>query len=69
MNITKCLLILMKGSMVGRLYVQQGSVITGSTNFSSSTMSIEESKLWHMRLGLLNEKGMNILSKKGFLMG
>ena len=34
-------------------------------NVTSSTMSEQETKLWHMRLGHLSEKGMNVLSNKG----
>ena len=69
MKITKGSLILMKGSMVGGLYVLQGSLVTDSTNVSSSTMSEQETKLWHMRLGQLSEQSMNVLSKKGSLVG
>ena len=55
--------------MVGLLYVLQGSLVIGSANVSSSTMSEQETKLWHMRLRHLSEQGMNILSKKRVFFG
>ena len=44
-------------------------MVTRSTNVSSSTISEQETKLWHMRLGHLSEQGMNVLSKKGVFGG
>ena len=66
MKITKGLLILMRGVKVGRLYVLQGSMVTGSATVTNSTITKQETKLWHMRLDHMSEKGMNVLSKKGF---
>ena len=54
MKITKGSLILTKGSMVGPLYVLQGSLVTRLGHVSSSTMSEQETKLWHTRLGHLS---------------
>ena len=63
-------LVLMKGTMVGSLYVLQGSTVTGSANVStSSSMTDHETKLWHMRLGHMGEHGMNELCKQGLLGG
>lgn len=60
---TKGLLILMKGSMVRRLYVLQRSLVTLLANVTNSTMSEQETNLLLMRLGHLS--GLNVLSKKG----
>ena len=56
-------LIMMKGKMNGSLYTLEGSTISGSVNVSISIMSDEETKLWHLRLGLVSESGMHELSK------
>ena len=50
----------MMGSMVGQLYVLKWSLVTGSANVSSSTLSEQETKLWHMRLGYLSEQGEHV---------
>lgn len=60
MKIMKASLILMKGSMVVRFYVLQGSLVIELVNITTSTMSKQETKLLHMRLGHLSEQGMNV---------
>ena len=48
------------------IYILQGSTITSAvavtTVLSSQT---NRTKLWHLRMGNLSEKGMTILSRKG----
>ncbi|KAL5790253.1 hypothetical protein ACOSQ2_005141 [Xanthoceras sorbifolium] len=54
----------------GSLYILQGSTITGSAAVSKSSMPDSEvTKLWHMRLGHMSEKGLTLLSKRGLLCG
>jgi 5'-3' exoribonuclease 2 len=43
----------------------QGSTVTGSAAVASS--SKDNTKLWHLRLGHMSEKGIQILKKKGYL--
>ncbi|MGD7448530.1 hypothetical protein ACQCQC_25880, partial [Ralstonia pseudosolanacearum] len=49
------------------LYVMQGSTLTGSVAMAVSPSSKSDSELWHMRLGHMSQKGMDILSQKGLL--
>ncbi|KAG6424147.1 hypothetical protein SASPL_114560 [Salvia splendens] len=68
---------IMKGSKVvltalkrGTLYILKGSIVTGSADTASSEIPTESiTKLWHMRLGHMGERGMQILSKRYFLFG
>nr|GEU39227.1 putative polyprotein [Tanacetum cinerariifolium] len=49
-------------------FISLGETITGSASVSCSEKSNSDlTKLWHMRLGHMSEKGMGILSKRGLL--
>ncbi|KAG8474279.1 hypothetical protein CXB51_033804 [Gossypium anomalum] len=53
-----------------KLYVLQGSTVTGDAAVASSFLSDDDiTKLWHMRLGHMSENGMVELSKRGLLDG
>lgn len=60
-------LVVMKACRSGRLYILQGSTIIGTA--AVSTTELNTTKLWHMRLGHMSEKGLSMLSKRGFLCG
>ena len=60
---------MLKGKINGSLYALEGSTITGSANVSTNTMSDQEIKLWHLRLGHLRERGIYELSKQGLFDG
>ncbi|KAJ9563977.1 LOW QUALITY PROTEIN: hypothetical protein OSB04_009137 [Centaurea solstitialis] len=70
-RVTKGALVVMKGVMKGTLYFLEGSTIVGSAAPAHSLVENESdlTRLWHMRLGHVSEKGMVILSKKGLLGG
>ncbi|KAK3008763.1 hypothetical protein RJ639_013623 [Escallonia herrerae] len=52
---------IMKGALVG-------STVTGAArSVSSSDIDSDTTKLWHMRLGHMSERGMDVLSKQGLL--
>ena len=55
------------GSYEGSLYVLQGSIIIGLVAIFTSMLDSHTIQLWHMCLGHISEKGMNIRSKKGLL--
>lgn len=61
--------VVIQGTKQGNLYILQGSTVTGYV----SSISVAESKfsdnnsLWHMRLGHMSEKGLEILGKQGLL--
>jgi len=70
-RVSKEALTIMRGKKVGNLYFLQGSTVTGSASVASSdpTSDVDVTKLWHMRLGHISERGMTILSKRGLLCG
>ncbi|KAK2972776.1 hypothetical protein RJ640_027871 [Escallonia rubra] len=68
MRIMKGALVVMKGLKQNSLYLLQGSTVTGT---AATTLSFDidsdTTKLWHMRLGHMSERGMDVLSKQGLL--
>ncbi|KAG8491200.1 hypothetical protein CXB51_014356 [Gossypium anomalum] len=71
LKISKGSFIVMKGQRkTVKLYVLQGSTVTGDVAVASSSMSDNDiTKLWHMRLGHMGQNGMVELSKRGLLDG
>ncbi|GKD93873.1 retrovirus-related pol polyprotein from transposon TNT 1-94 [Tanacetum coccineum] len=67
MKIFKGALVLMKAIQSGGLYVLQGTVVYGTAGVATSKASLDDSKLWHYRLGHMGEKGMKYLAKKGLI--
>ncbi|KAK3010914.1 hypothetical protein RJ639_011020 [Escallonia herrerae] len=68
MRIMKGALVVMKGLKQNGLYLLQGSTVTGAAEIaSSSDIDSDTTKLWHMRLGHMSERGMDMLSKQGLL--
>jgi hypothetical protein len=67
--------VILKGNCINNLYYLQGSTITGTLVIASSPASISiasntsNTKLWHMRLGHMSEKGMHLLHKRCYLEG
>ncbi|KAG6430584.1 hypothetical protein SASPL_108654 [Salvia splendens] len=68
---------ILKGSKVvltaqkrGTLYVLRGSIVANSADIASSEVATKDmTKLWHMRLGHMRERGMRIMSNRDFLSG
>ncbi|KAG8492474.1 hypothetical protein CXB51_009570 [Gossypium anomalum] len=71
LKISKGSLVVMKGQRkIAKLYVLQGSTVTGDAAVASSSLSDDDiTKLWHMCLGHMSENGMAELSKRGLLDG
>ncbi|KAG8472814.1 hypothetical protein CXB51_034622 [Gossypium anomalum] len=71
LKISKGSLVVMKGQRkTAKLYVLQGSTVTGNAAVASSSLSDDDiTKIWHMRLGHMSENGMVELSKRGLLDG
>ncbi|KAK3020186.1 hypothetical protein RJ639_047130 [Escallonia herrerae] len=68
MRIMKSALVVMKGLKQNSLYLLQGSTVTGAAAIASSfDIDSDTTKLWHMRLGHMSERGMYVLSKQGLL--
>ncbi|KAK3028356.1 hypothetical protein RJ639_039814 [Escallonia herrerae] len=68
MMIMKGALVVIKGLKQNSLYLLQGSTVTGAAaTTSSSDIDSDTTKLWHMRLRHMSERGMDVLSKQGLL--
>ena len=70
LKVNKGALVVMKARKAGSMYVLHGSTVTDSAAVSSSPMTDSDvTKLWHMRLRHMSEKGLTLLRKKGLLCG
>ena len=70
MKITKGTLLVMKGRKVNQLYRLIGNIVVGGAVVITSTKSSkDDTKLWHMRLGHIGERGMLELQKRNLLKG
>ena len=70
MKITKGALLVMKGQKVSTLYRLIGNTFVG--RFAVTTLvesNTDDTKLWHMRLGHIGERGMLELHKRNVLRG
>ena len=63
LRISKGALVVMKGKKINGLYTLQGSTVIGVVVVSTSKSIIETTRLFHIRLGHMSEKGSTILSK------
>ncbi|KAJ4704922.1 Retrovirus-related Pol polyprotein from transposon TNT 1-94 [Melia azedarach] len=62
--------VVLKGVKRGTLYFLQGSTLSSSVAVASSEIDKDNmTKLWHMRLGHMSARGMQILSKRDLLCG
>ncbi|KAK2966163.1 hypothetical protein RJ640_026814 [Escallonia rubra] len=65
MRIMKGALVVMKGLKQNSLYLLQGSTVIGAAaSASSSDIDSDTTKLWHIHLGHMSERGMDVLSKQ-----
>lgn len=63
-------LTVIRGNLERGLYFLDGSSVTGVAGVSSSDdLDSDTTKLWHMRLGHMSERGLSVLSKRGLLSG
>ncbi|KAK3009152.1 hypothetical protein RJ639_014179 [Escallonia herrerae] len=70
MRIMKDALVAIKGLKQNSLYLLHGSTVTGAAAAtSSSDIDSDTTKLWHMHLGHMSERGMDMLSKHGYANG
>ncbi|KAG6409269.1 hypothetical protein SASPL_132304 [Salvia splendens] len=62
-------LVMLKGLRKNNLYYYQGSTLVGTvaTATSSNKKDAEVTKLWHLRLGHVGERSLQILAKQGLL--
>ncbi|KAL5766903.1 hypothetical protein ACOSP7_017520 [Xanthoceras sorbifolium] len=70
LKVAKGSLIVMKAEKIGKLYILKGSTVTGAAAVSTSSLSDSDvTRLWHMRLGHMSERGLSELSRRGLLCG
>ncbi|GAA0154673.1 hypothetical protein LIER_37939 [Lithospermum erythrorhizon] len=69
-HVCKCSNMIMKGVKRGTLYFLQGTTLLDSAVVAYSEVDQEDmTKLWHMRLGHMSERGMQILATDDLLCG
>jgi GAG-pre-integrase domain len=69
LKVSKGVHTLMKAKKIRTLYFLKGTSIVGTAAIMNSTSDSDNTKLWHMRLGHMSERGMTLLSKEGLLCG
>ena len=52
-----------------QLYILDGESITEEVNVASISPQTSSTRLWHLRLGHVSKKGLDVLSKAKMLMG
>nr|XP_016457574.1 PREDICTED: uncharacterized mitochondrial protein AtMg00300-like [Nicotiana tabacum] len=69
-KVTKGSLVMLKGKLENGLYTLAGSTIVGSANASTVQLSNDDkARLWHMRLGHMSARGLEMLSNRTLLEG
>ncbi|KAH9754460.1 hypothetical protein KPL71_015451 [Citrus sinensis] len=63
LRVIKGSMVIMKGNKNNGLYVLNGQTVIGEASVTES--GEDKSKLWHLRLGHMSEKGLKELEKKG----
>jgi len=58
---------ILKGEPTANLYKMTGSIIVGDA--SATTEKDNTTRLWHMRLGHMSERGLQVLCKRSALSG
>ena len=70
LKISKGSMICMKGVMnESQLYILQGKTIIGEADFISKQSTTSSTNLWHLRLGHISMKGIDVLAKDQMLLG
>ncbi|XP_073291104.1 uncharacterized mitochondrial protein AtMg00300-like [Primulina huaijiensis] len=66
-KVTKGSLVIMKAVRQNSLYILLGNTVVGRASFIQS--KLDTSKLWHLRLGHVSERGLSELSRQNLLCG
>ena len=70
LKVSKDMLVVLKGQLSRGIYTLMGTTCIGVVAAATTPMTEEDiTKLWHMRLEHMSQKGLELLSKKGFLCG
>uniref|UniRef100_A0A803Q6K9 GAG-pre-integrase domain-containing protein n=1 Tax=Cannabis sativa TaxID=3483 RepID=A0A803Q6K9_CANSA len=68
-QVMKGSLVVMKGELKNGIYYLKGKTITGENDMVVRGPDMESTRLWHLRLGHVSERGMSELEKQGILQG
>ena len=60
-------LVIMKAIHEGNMYKLIGETVQSGASHTTVEADTDDTKLWHMRLGHMSEKGLNVLHKRGVL--
>ena len=60
---------IMKAIRQGNLYMLTGETVQSGASHATVEADTDATKLWHMRLGHMSEKCLNVLHKRGVLEG
>ena len=70
LKVSKGTLVVLKGQLSHGIYTLMGTTCSGEVATTTTPMVEEDiTKLWHMRLGHMSQKGLELLSKRGLLSG
>jgi len=66
-KVTRGSIMILKEERTSNLYKLTGSIIIGDT--SATTENEDTTRLWHMRLGHISKRGLQVLHKRSALPG
>ena len=70
LKVSKGTLVVLKGQLSRGIYTLMGTTCIGEVAAATTPMVEEDiTKLWHMRLGHMSQKGLEFFSKRGLLCG
>ena len=69
LKVSRGALVIMKAIRQGNLYMLTGKTVQSGASHATVEADTDDTKLWHMRLGHMSEKGLNVLHKRGVLKG
>ena len=70
LKVSRGALILMKGDMFRNLYLLKGTTVLGETCVGvDSSRALDATRLWHLRLGHISEKGLELLRGRKMIKG
>ncbi|KAH0658570.1 hypothetical protein KY289_027318 [Solanum tuberosum] len=67
LKVCKGSMVLMKGKLHSGLCYLQASEVEGEAIVASGKSDLNQSQLWHLRLGQMSDKGLSLLNKQNLL--
>ena len=70
LKVSKGTLVVLKGQLLHDIYTLMGITCISEVAAATTPMVVEDiTKLWHMKLGHVSQKGLELLIKRGLLCG